>query len=31
MIIVAGLPAPDATVPQHALRKKPLSQFASWP
>lgn len=30
MIIVAGLPAKDATVPTHALKKKPLSQIASW-
>ncbi|MFZ1743443.1 MAG: nitroreductase family protein [Pontixanthobacter sp.] len=30
MIIVAGHPAPDATVPAHAIRKKPLSQIASW-
>ena len=30
MIIVAGLPAEDATVPQHALRKKPLEQISSW-
>jgi nitroreductase len=30
MIIVAGLPAPDATVPLHALRKKPLEQISSW-
>ncbi len=30
MIIVAGLPAPDATVPDHALDKKPLEQIASW-
>ena len=30
MIIVAGHPAPDATVPAHALRKKPLAQIASW-
>lgn len=30
MIIVAGHPAPDATVPAHALRKKPLTQIASW-
>lgn len=30
MIIVAGLPAQDATVPTHALKKKPLSQIASW-
>jgi nitroreductase len=30
MIIVAGRPAADATVPAHALRKKPLTQIASW-
>ncbi|WP_095010993.1 nitroreductase family protein [Tsuneonella mangrovi] len=30
MIIVAGHPAPDATVTEHALRKKPLEQIASW-
>jgi len=30
MIIVAGLPAPGATVPVHATRKKPLEQIASW-
>ena len=30
MIVVAGRPAPDATVPAHALRKKPLEQIASW-
>jgi hypothetical protein len=30
MIVVAGRPADDATVPAHALRKKPLSQIASW-
>ncbi len=30
MIIVAGLPAADATVPVHATRKKPLDQIASW-
>ena len=30
MIVVAGRPATDATVPQHALRKKPLSRIASW-
>lgn len=30
MIVVAGHPAPDATVPAHALRKKPLEQIASW-
>ena len=30
MIVVAGHPSPDATVPEHALRKKPLEQIASW-
>jgi nitroreductase len=30
MIIVAGHPAADATVPAYALRKKPLAQIASW-
>ncbi|MDC8753194.1 nitroreductase family protein [Erythrobacter sp. sf7] len=30
MIVVAGRPAPDATVPAHALIKKPLTQIASW-
>ncbi len=30
MIIVAGLPAEDATVPVHATRKKPLDQVSSW-
>ena len=30
MIVVAGHPAPEATVPEHALRKKPLEQIASW-
>ncbi|KLE32811.1 nitroreductase family protein [Aurantiacibacter gangjinensis] len=30
MIVVAGLPADDATVPEHAVRKKPLEQIASW-
>ena len=30
MIVVAGHPAIDATVPAHALRKKPLEQIASW-
>jgi len=30
MIIVAGLPAADATVPVHATRKKPLDQIATW-
>ena len=30
MIVVAGHPATDATVPEHALKKKPLRQIASW-
>lgn len=30
MILVAGHAAPDATVPLHALRKKPLAQITSW-
>lgn len=30
MIVVVGHPAADATVPAHALRKKPLAQIASW-
>ncbi|WP_431470940.1 nitroreductase family protein [Sphingosinithalassobacter sp. LHW66-3] len=30
MIIVAGHAAADATVPAHALRKKPLEQITSW-
>lgn len=30
MIIVVGRAAPDATVPTHALRKKPLEQITSW-
>ncbi|MEL7189539.1 MAG: nitroreductase family protein [Pseudomonadota bacterium] len=30
MIVVVGRPAPDATVPAHALKKKPLAQIASW-
>ena len=30
MIIVAGHPAPGATVPPHALKKKPLATIASW-
>ena len=30
MIVVAGHAAPDATVPLHALRKKPLEQISSW-
>lgn len=30
MIIVVGHPADDATVPAHAMRKKPLGQISSW-
>ncbi len=30
MIVVVGRPDKDATVPAHALNKKPLSQIASW-
>jgi nitroreductase len=30
MVVVVGLPAGDATVPKHALRKKPLVQISSW-
>jgi iodotyrosine deiodinase len=30
MLIVAGHPADDATIPVHALDKKPLEQIASW-
>ncbi len=30
MIVVVGKPTEDATVPKHALLKKPLKQIASW-
>ncbi len=30
MLIVAGLPADDATIPEYATRKKPLEQISSW-
>ncbi|MEL6528648.1 MAG: nitroreductase family protein [Pseudomonadota bacterium] len=30
MIVVVGHPTKDATVPAHALKKKPLSQITSW-
>ncbi len=30
MIVVTGLPADDATVPIHAIGRKPLSAIASW-
>jgi nitroreductase len=30
MIVVAGLPARDATIPEYATRKKSLEQISSW-
>ena len=30
MIVVVGPPAHDATVPDHAIAKKPLEKIASW-
>lgn len=30
MILVVGHPAPDAMVPEHALKKKPLERISSW-
>lgn len=30
MLVVVGLSAPDATVPVHAVSRKPLEQIASW-
>lgn len=30
MIVVVGHPAPDAQVPEQALKKKPLERIASW-
>ena len=30
MIVVVGYPADEATVPEHALKKKPLEQISSW-
>lgn len=30
MIVVAGHPSEDATVPTHALKKKPLKQISTW-
>lgn len=30
MIVVVGHPSEDATVPAHALRKKPLAQISTW-
>ncbi len=30
MIVVVGLPGTNATVPEHAMKKKPLGQISSW-
>ncbi len=30
MLVVTGLPAAGATIPEYATRKKPLAQIASW-
>ena len=30
MLIVTGHAAPDATIPEYAMRKKPLAQISSW-
>jgi iodotyrosine deiodinase len=30
MVVVAGHPASDAMVPEHALRKKALEEISSW-
>ena len=30
MMVVVGHPEPHATIPMHALRKKPLAQISSW-
>jgi iodotyrosine deiodinase len=30
MILVVGHPTPDATIPDHAVHKKPLDQITSW-
>ena len=30
MLIVAGYPAEDATVPEHALIKKSVGEISSW-
>jgi nitroreductase len=30
MMIVAGHPAPDATIPEHATEKRPLEEIATW-
>jgi hypothetical protein len=30
MLLIVGYPADDATVPQHAINKKPLNQIVSF-
>jgi hypothetical protein len=30
MLLIAGYPAKDATVPKHALNKKPLANIATF-
>jgi hypothetical protein len=30
MLVVVGHPAPDATVPAHAVQRKPIDAIASW-
>jgi len=30
MLVVVGHPAPDATVPVHAVQRKPLAHVSSW-
>ena len=30
MIVAVGHPAPDATIPLHALSRKPLEAISSW-
>lgn len=30
MIIVVGHPAPDATIPDHSMKKKPIDQIRDW-
>jgi hypothetical protein len=30
LLLVAGYPAPDATIPVHAMNKKPLATVSSW-
>jgi hypothetical protein len=30
ILLVTGYPAPDATIPRHAIEKKPLDEIASF-